>query len=143
MSQPSSSFTSQALLNAALRDYKDKTGSSQVDHPFAKQLQGCDSAESITTILEEQARVFRQFRDHGKLVNSLKRLVNVFCSPLFTTVLDKVIGLVVRHKMYSLVCALLLVVILQPFPPAKAIFAGICALLAVCLLSSDPICISS
>ena len=103
MSQPPLSPTFQALFNTALQDYKDKTGSSLVDHPFAKQLQESDSVDSITTILEEQARIFRQFRDHGKLVNSLKRLVNVFCLPLFSTVLDEVIGLVVCHKRHSLV----------------------------------------
>jgi hypothetical protein len=35
-----------------------------------------------------------------------------------------------------------LIVILQPFPPAKAIFAGIAILLAVCLSSFIPNCIS-
>jgi hypothetical protein len=103
MSQPSSSSTFQALLDTALQDYKDKTGSSLVDHPLAMRFQECDSVESITTILEEQARIFREFRGHGKLVNSLKRSVSVLCSPLFTTVLEKGIGLLVRPKNYSLV----------------------------------------
>jgi hypothetical protein len=103
MSQPSSSSTFQAIFNTALQDYKDKTGSSLVDHPFAKQFQECDSVESITTILEEQARIFREFRDHGKLVNSLKCLVNILCSPFFTTVLDKGVGLLVCLKKHSLV----------------------------------------
>ena len=35
-----------------------------------------------------------------------------------------------------------LIIILQPFPPAKAIFAGIAILLAVCLSSFIPNCIS-
>jgi hypothetical protein len=102
-SQPSSSSILQALFNTALQEYKDKTGCSLVDHPFAKQFQECDSVESITTILEEQARIFRKFRDHGKLVNSLKRLVDVLCSPFFTTVLEKGIDLIVRPKKHSLV----------------------------------------
>jgi hypothetical protein len=140
MSQLSSSSTFQALLNTALQDYKGKTGSSRVDHPFAKQFQ-YDSVESITTILKEQARIFHEFRDHGKLVDSLKRLVDVLCSPFFTTVLDKGIDLLVRPKSIHW-CILLLIVIPQPFPPARAIFAGIRILLAVCLSSSDPICIS-
>ena len=88
MSGPSSESPStfQALFNAALRDYKDKTGNSLVDHPFAKQLQECDSVESVSTILEEQARVFREFRDHGKLINSLKRLADIMtsCAPLLS-----------------------------------------------------------
>src|SRR6267154_237567 len=138
MSQPSSSSTFQALFNTALQNYKDKTGSSLVDHPFAHQFQECDSVESITTILEEQARmIFRESRDHGQLVNSLKRLVKVLCSPFFTTVLDKGIGPLVCLKSIR-PCTLLLIVIPQPFPPAKAIFAGIAILLAVNLILLVP-----
>jgi hypothetical protein len=103
MSQPSLSSTFQTLFDTALQDYQDKTGSSLADHPFVTQFQECDSVESITTILEEKARVFREFRHHGNLVNSLKRLVGVLCSPLFTTVFDKSISLLVRPKNYSLV----------------------------------------
>lgn len=103
MSQPSSFSTFQTLFDTALQDYQDKTRSSLVDHPFAIQFQERDSVESISTILEGQARIFREFRHHGKLVNSLKRLVHVLCAPLFTTVLEKGIGLLVRPKNYSLV----------------------------------------
>ncbi|KAF8500133.1 hypothetical protein F5888DRAFT_1888338 [Russula emetica] len=86
MSQLSSSSTFQVLLNTALHDYKDKTGSSRVDHPFAKQFQ-YNSVEFITTILKEQTRIFRELRDRGKLLNSLTRLVDVLCSlsPPFLT----------------------------------------------------------
>ena len=103
MSQLSSSSTLQVLFNTALQEYKDKTGCSLVDHPFAKQFQECDSVDSIISILEEQARIFREFRDHGKLVNSLKRLVGVLSSDFFTTVLEKGIDLIVRPKKHSLV----------------------------------------
>jgi hypothetical protein len=48
-------------------------------------------------------------------VNSLKRLVDVLCSPFFTTVLDKGIDLLVRPKGIHW-CTLLLIVIAQPFP---------------------------
>jgi hypothetical protein len=98
MSQSSSPSTFHALFNAALQDYKDKTENSLVDHPFARQLKECDSVESVSTILEEQARVFREFRDHGKLINSLKRLADILCSPFISTVLGEGIGLVVRLK---------------------------------------------
>ena len=139
MSQSSSPSTFQALFNTALQNYKDKTGNSLVDHPFAKQLQECNSVESVSTILEEQARVFREFRDHGKLINSLRRLADILCC--VTTVLSEGIGLVVRPKRIRR-CSLLLIgaVILQPLPPAKAIFTGFAILLAVCLPSSDPMC---
>jgi hypothetical protein len=58
MSQLSPSSTLWVLFNAALQDYKNKPGSNLVDHPVAKQFQACDSVESITTILEEQSRIF-------------------------------------------------------------------------------------
>jgi hypothetical protein len=131
--------TLQALFDAALQDYKDKTGNSLADHPFARQLQECNSVESISTILEEQARVFREFRDHGKLINSLKRLAGILCSPFINTVLGEGVGQVVRPKDICR-CTVLLIIIPQPFPPAKAIFTGFAILLAVCLLFSNPIC---
>jgi hypothetical protein len=141
MSQSASPSTFQDLFNAALQDYKDKTGKSLVDHPFAKQLQECNSVESISTILEEQARVFREFRDHGKLVNSLKRLANILCSPFISTVLGDGIDLVVRPKSIRRYTPLLIgAVIPQPLPPARAIFTGFAILLAVGLSFSDPVC---
>jgi hypothetical protein len=132
--------TLQALFNAALQDYKDRTGNSLVDHPFARQLQECNSVESISTILKEQARGFREFRDHGKLVDSLKRLAGILCSPSISTVLGEGIRLVVRPKSICR-CTLLLIgtVIPQPLPPANAIFTGFAILLAVCFPFSDPI----
>ena len=135
MSQPSNL---QALFNVALQDYKDKTGNSLANHPFARQLQECDSVESISTILEEQARVFRDFRDHGKLINLLRRLAGILCSPFISTVLGEGIDLVVRSKCTRHRTLLLIgPAIPQPLPPAKAIFTGFAILLAVCLSFSD------
>ena len=74
--EQTSSF--QHLFNAALQDYQNQTGSSLIDHPFAKQLESCDSVDSITAILEEQTQIFRDFRgDDGKLVKSIKYSVNI------------------------------------------------------------------
>ena len=141
MSQPSSPSTFQALFNTALQDYKEKTGNSLVDHPIAKQLQECDSVKSVSAILEEQAQVFREFRDHGKLISSLKHLADILCSPLISTVLGEGIGLVVLPKTTRRYTPLLIgAIISQPLPPAKAIFTGFAILLAVCLSFSDLIC---
>ena len=141
MSQSSSPNNFPALFNAALQDYKDKTGNSLVDHPLAKQLEKCDSVKSVSTVLEEQARVFDKFRDHGKLIESLKNLADILCSSLITNVLGSGINLVVRPRIIRR-CTLLLIgaVIPQPLPPAKAIFTGIAILLAVCFSFSDHIC---
>jgi hypothetical protein len=39
MSQPSSSFSFQALFNTALQDYESQTGTRLIDHPLAKKLE--------------------------------------------------------------------------------------------------------
>jgi hypothetical protein len=101
MSQSPSSPTFQALFNAALQDYKDKTGTSLVDHPFVKQLEACESVDSITSILREQAQSFREFRESdGKLMKALDSSVGVLCSPSISSALSETIGLVVRRKAF-------------------------------------------
>ena len=99
MSQSSESSTFQALFNTALQDYKDKTGTSVIDHPIAKQLETCQSVSSITTILQEQAQSFREFRDDdGKLKKALNSSVDILCAPSISSALNMAIGLVVRRK---------------------------------------------
>jgi hypothetical protein len=106
MSQPSSlPSTFQILFDAALQDYKDKTGNTLTDHPIAKQLETCESVNSITAILQEQARSFREFRENdGKLMKALNSSVDVLCAPSISSVLNdsEAIGLVVRRK--ALIC---------------------------------------
>jgi hypothetical protein len=83
MSQSYSTF--QALFNAALQDYKDKTGNSLIDHPFARQLETCESVNSITAILQEQAKSFREFRENeGRLMKALNSSVISCACPLST-----------------------------------------------------------
>ena len=101
MSQSLSSFTFQTLFNEALQDYKDKTGTSLIHHPFAKQLETCESVSSITSILQEQAQSFREFReDDGKLIKTLNSSVDVLCAPSISSALNEAIGLVVRPKAF-------------------------------------------
>ena len=133
MSQSTSS-TFQDLFNAALQDYENQTGTRLLGHPFARQLQECDSIDSITTLLQEQAINFREFRgDDGKLMKSVKCSVDVLYVLSNSTVLGEGIGLV---RLKVIIRVLFLIIILQPFPPAKAIFAGIAILLSVCPSSS-------
>ena len=103
MSQPSSlssaSSTFRILFDAALQDYRDKTGSTLTDHPIAKQLETCESVNSITAILQEQARSFREFTENdGKLMKALNSSVDVLCSPSISSAMNEAIGLVVRRK---------------------------------------------
>ena len=99
MSQSSESSNFQALFNAALQDYKDETGSSLIDHPIAKQLETCQSASSVISILQEQAQTFCEFRENdGKLVKALNSTVDILCAPSISSALNMAIGLVVRRK---------------------------------------------
>ena len=81
--EQTSSF--QELFNSALQDYENQTRISLVDHPLFNRLRSCNSIDSITTILQEHAQIFREFRgDDGKLVKSLKYTVNILY-PLSTS----------------------------------------------------------
>jgi hypothetical protein len=102
MSQPSSlSSTFRILFDAALQDYKDKTGNSLIEHPIAKQLETCESVNSITAILQEQAQSSREFRENGgRLMKALNSSVDFLCAPSITSALNVAIGLVVRRKAF-------------------------------------------
>ncbi|KAI0284527.1 hypothetical protein BC826DRAFT_1109662 [Russula brevipes] len=107
MSHPDPSSSFQLLLGKALQDYEKQTGTRLADHPLAQQIETCDSVDSITLILEEQAQAFRDFRgEDGKIMKSLKSVVHVLHTLSTSTALSEGIGLV-------------------PFPPAKAILAGL------------------
>ena len=74
----SSSTRLQVIFEAALEGYERQTGMKLIDHPLARQLENCNSIQSITAVLEEQARAFSQFRgDDGKVMKSLKCSVHI------------------------------------------------------------------
>jgi hypothetical protein len=99
MSQSSSSSSFQALFNAALQDYANRTGTKLDDHPIAKQLEKCDSVDSISSLLQDHARKFSDFRgEDGKIMKSLKRAVHVLYTLSTSTALGEGIGLVCRKS---------------------------------------------
>jgi hypothetical protein len=100
MSQLSSSSSFQALFAAALYDYESRTGISLVNHPLAKQLEECDSLDSIIAILREQAKGFREVRDNGKLMKSVNCSVDVLYILSTSTALGEGVG-IVRPKQSS------------------------------------------
>ncbi len=71
MGDQSRSSRFQAIFDSSLNDYERQTGITLAEHPLAKQLQTCQSVESITVLLQEQARAFSEFRKSDK------------CDPLF------------------------------------------------------------
>jgi hypothetical protein len=95
MSQPSSeSFES--IFNAALEDYAKRSGTRLDErHPLVKQLESCDSVDSISSVIEEHARRFRKFRgEDGILMISLKGAVQVLYTLSTSAVLRERIGIV-------------------------------------------------
>ena len=99
MSHLSPSWTFQSLFDVALQDYENQTGTKLADHPLAKQLEACDSVDTVTAFLQGRARAFREFRgEDGKFMRSLKRVVHVLFTLSTNPALAESIGLVVRLK---------------------------------------------
>ena len=99
MSHTSSSSHFELLFNAALQDYANQTGTKLDEHPLAQQLDNCDSEDSITSVLQEHARKFHEFRgEDGKIMKSLKCAVHVLYTLSTSTALGEGIGLVCRKS---------------------------------------------
>ncbi|KAF8263107.1 hypothetical protein EI94DRAFT_622568 [Lactarius quietus] len=101
---PSSNFKS--MLDAALADYKKKTGEDLQAIWLASELQTCDSVDSVLGILRDQAKAFERSGDQ-KLMKWIDPLINVLF--VFSDALGDGVSLA--------------------FPPAKVIFTGIRVLL--------------
>lgn len=84
----------QVLFESALRDYEKKTGIALANHPLAEQLQTCQSADSVTALLQEQARAFSEFRESNKIMRSLKNVVSVLSKISATAALGQHFGTV-------------------------------------------------
>jgi hypothetical protein len=77
MSDQSGSSHLRVLFEAALEDYKQQTGVELIEHTPAERLQDCNSVESVTAILREQAQDFKEFREKDKLLKPLKKVLTV------------------------------------------------------------------
>jgi hypothetical protein len=65
------------LFEAALENYKLQTGIELAEHPLAARLQDCNSVESVTAILREQAQDFGGFGEKEKILRPLKKILTV------------------------------------------------------------------
>ena len=77
MSNQLASSRLQDLFEAALNDYEKKTGIALDKHPLAKELQNCDSVESVTAVLSRQTEAFSEFREKDKILKPLKNTLSV------------------------------------------------------------------
>ena len=102
MSHSSLPSSFQALFNAALEDYTNKTGTKLLGHPLAKELDKCDSVGSISALLQAQAREFNEFRgEDGKIMKSLKGVIHVLYTLSTRPVLGEGVGLVCPKSLIS------------------------------------------
>ena len=115
----------------ALEDYEIKTKISLAQHPLARKLENCHSVESITILLQDQARTFGEFRGRDRVMKSIRSTVSFLYKLSATAALGDGIGLV-RQKAPMAVFHVSDVV-LQAFPPAKALHTGLGVILTVCL----------
>jgi hypothetical protein len=51
------------VLDAALIEYKKKTGKELLDQPLATEVQHCDTVDATLAILQDQAKAFQQLKD--------------------------------------------------------------------------------
>ena len=88
---PTSNFT--LIFRGACEEYKKITGHDLYSHPFARELESCNSPDLILGILRRQAETFiKRHRNHEKLLSFLNPIVNVLF--LFSTTLGEGVGLV-------------------------------------------------
>jgi hypothetical protein len=126
MSDQSGSSRFQALFESALRDYEKQTGITLANHPLAEQLQNCQSVESVTTLLQGQARDFSKFKGSDKIMKSLKSAVSVIAA------LGQDISMVCPWPLIRYSRSL--TSIQKSFPPADTVYTGLGILLSVCAI---------
>ena len=93
MSNHSGSSHLHVFFEVALEDYRQQTGIDLVTHPLAQRLQYCNSVESVTAVLHEQAQDFKEFREKNKVLKPLKKVLTVLHSRPFAANLAQDFGL--------------------------------------------------
>jgi hypothetical protein len=131
MTDQSVSSRFRAIFELALEDYEIKTKISLVEHPLSQKLETCQSIESTTALLQDQARTLGQFRGRDRIMKSIRIAASFLYKLSTTAVLVDGIGLV-RQKTLMMVLHVSDIV-LQAFTPVKALNIGLGVLLAVCL----------
>ena len=125
----STSSRLRSLFKSALEDYETKTKITLDQHPLAKQLENCNSVESITAVLQDQARAFGEFKGRDRIMKSIRRTVSFLYNLSATAALGDDLGLVRQKTLTTFHVSDILV---QALRPAKAIQTGLGVLLTVC-----------
>jgi hypothetical protein len=65
------------VLFGALQEYEKQTDIILAKHPLAKQLQHCDTVESVTAILQDQVHACSKLSGRDRIIKSLNGAVSV------------------------------------------------------------------
>ena len=99
MGDQSGSAHFQALFDSALQAYEKDTGVPLADHPLAAQLQDCHSVESITLLLQHQAKHFGDFRGKNRVMKLIESTVSILSTLSANTALGGSISLVRQNAL--------------------------------------------
>jgi hypothetical protein len=101
MSDQLGSSNLQSLFDSALQDYETKTGIALDKHPFAEELQNCDSVESVTAVFDSQIEAFKEFRGKDKILKPLKNTLSALHKLSAGARFGQDVGLVRRQALTS------------------------------------------
>lgn len=85
------------LIDAALKEYSQKTGKDIPTHPLTARILRCDSSEAVLAVLQEHAHAFSQYRNGDwktQLMRRLKPTVEILLGLSNSGVFGQVVGLV-------------------------------------------------
>ena len=94
MDDQSRSTRFRSLFDSALREYKEKTDITLVEHSLAMQLQSCTSVESIITLIQDQIRASSDFGGTDRIMNSIGSTISILSTVSATTAFDWAINMV-------------------------------------------------
>ena len=127
---PESASHFKLILEAALGEYKLKTGNDLTNNSLAKEIQDCKSVEAVLDIIQREAKAFDKFRDGDK---GLMKWIGPSVDVLYTisATLGQGVGMVRIMKRFATIGVSVYLTSLQVLPAANVVSAGIGVLLVV------------
>jgi hypothetical protein len=101
MADETASTRFRAFFESAFQAYEKTVGVALPEHPLAVQLRSCDSAESITAILQGQVQAFREFRGSDKVMKLIGSTVSILTTVSAAASLGDAIGLVRQRALMA------------------------------------------
>jgi hypothetical protein len=98
MADQSRSSRFRELFESALQAYEKKAGVILAEHPLVIQLHSCNTVESISAVLQDQANSFGESQGSNRLMRSVKNTVSTLNRLSGIAFLAMDIGLVVRQQ---------------------------------------------